>query len=79
LAIPIDAVPGVGPPSVLVINSAHEIEERPVMLGLETPDRYEVISGLQEGDLVVVGSRAQFQAGEKVSPKLAEISSTHEN
>jgi RND family efflux transporter MFP subunit len=73
LAIPIEAVAGEKNPTVLVINRAGQIEERAVQLGLETPDKYEVLAGLREGDLVVVGNRAQFQAGEKVEPKLLAV------
>ena len=70
LAIPVEAVAGEKRPTVLVLNRDRRIEERPVRLGLETPEKFEVLSGLQEGDLVIVGSRARFQAGEKVEPKL---------
>jgi len=70
LAIPVEAVSGEKSPTVLVVNRDHQIEERAVQLGLETPEKFEVLSGLQEGDLVVVGNRAQFQAGEKVEPRL---------
>jgi len=79
LAIPIEAVAGEKNPTVLVINRAGQIEERAVQLGLETPDKYEVLAGLREGDLVVVGNRAQFQAGEKVEPKLLQLSLHDEN
>jgi RND family efflux transporter MFP subunit len=74
LAVPIEAVAGEKNPTVLVINQDHQIEERPVQLGLETAEKFEVLTGLHEGDLVVVGNRAQFQVGEKVEPKLLEIS-----
>jgi hypothetical protein len=45
-----------------------------VQLGLETPDKYEVLSGLREGDLVIVGNHSEFQSGEKVEPKLVALS-----
>lgn len=48
-----------------------QIEESAVKLGLETPDKYEVISGLQKGDLVVIGNGTAFQTGEKVEPTSA--------
>jgi len=79
LAVPVEAVSGDKIPSVMVINSAHQIEERPVTLGLETPREYEVLSGLDEGDLVVVGNRAEFQTGQKVEPKLVQLSPHDEN
>ena len=39
-----------------------------VTLGLETPDKYEVVSGLNEGDLVVIGNRASFNPARKSNP-----------
>jgi len=70
LAIPVEAVPP-GGKSVLLVNSSHHIEERAVKLGLETPAKYEVLSGLNEGDLVMVGNPAQLAAGQQVAPQIA--------
>ena len=78
LAVPIEAVAG-EPPSVYVINQQDQVEERPVKLGMETPDKYEILSGLHEGDLVVVGNRSKLQAGQKVTPKLVQLSMNNEN
>ena len=68
-----------GGKTVYVVNRDNQIEERQVKLGLETPDKYEVLSGLQEGDLVVIGSRAQFTDGQKVEPKAVQLSMKDEN
>ena len=70
LAIPIEAVTGKGN-SVLVVNADHEIEARPVTLGMETPDKYEVLSGLKEGELVLAGNPRHLQPGEKVQTAVA--------
>jgi RND family efflux transporter MFP subunit len=78
LAVPTEAVVGEKTSTVFVLNRDNQIEERAVKLGLETADKYEVLSGLREGDRVVVGSRAQFQAGEKVEPKLLAVASRDE-
>jgi RND family efflux transporter MFP subunit len=72
LAIPIQASASGGTTRVLIVNSNHEIEERPVTLGLETSTRYEVVSGLQEGDLVMLGNPAQLRPGQKVETKTIE-------
>jgi RND family efflux transporter MFP subunit len=72
VALPTEAIPP-GKNSVYVVNSNNEIEERTVSLGLETPTKYEVLSGLNAGDLVMVGNRAQVQPGEKVEPKLISL------
>jgi RND family efflux transporter MFP subunit len=69
LAIPIEAVPP-GGRSVLLVNGSHKVEERAVTLGLETPGRYEVLAGLKEGDLVMIGNPAQLTAGQQVEPRL---------
>ena len=70
LAVPIEAVALGAKSTVLVVNANHEIEQRAVTLGIETPAKYEVLSGLQEGDLVMIGHPSGVQAGEKVNTKL---------
>ena len=66
LAIPIQAVSLGDTNTVFVVNGSNEIEERNVTLGLETPTRCEIISGLKEGDLVMIGGRSLVHAGQKV-------------
>jgi RND family efflux transporter MFP subunit len=68
LAIPTQAVESKEKSTVEVVNESNQIEERAVTLGLETPNRYEVTSGLKEGDKVMIGSHTQVHAGEKVEP-----------
>jgi RND family efflux transporter MFP subunit len=70
LAIPIEAVPP-GGKSVLLVNGSHSLEERAVTLGLETSARYEVLAGLNEDDLVMIGNPAQLTAGQRVEPRLS--------
>ncbi len=72
LAIPTETISADKNPSVYVVNGNQEIEERPVTLGLETPTKYEVIAGLKEGDLVMIGDRSQIKPGQKVETKLIE-------
>jgi RND family efflux transporter MFP subunit len=79
LVIPTQAVNGDKSTSVFVINQDNQLEKRAVTLGLETPDKYEVLSGLQEGDLVVVGDHSELQAGQKVEPKLVQLSLAYGN
>jgi len=79
LAIPTEAVAGEKTPTVYVVNQVNQIEEHSVKLGLETADKYEILSGLHEGDLVVIGTRSGFQAGQKVEPKLIQLSLRDEN
>ena len=60
---------------VLVIGRGGALEARTVTLGLESDDRVEVKSGLSDGDLVVVGSRAQLKPGAIVAPKIVAAAS----
>jgi len=70
LSLPIEAVTRSGDTAtVLIVTPQNMVEERKVRLGLEGNARVEVISGLEEGDRVVIGNRSQFRSGEKVQPK----------
>ena len=70
LAIPIEAVSSDKNATVYVINRQQQIEERPVTLGLQTPTRYEVKTGLKDGDLVLIGNRSEVKPGERVEAKV---------
>jgi RND family efflux transporter MFP subunit len=70
LVIPTEAVSSDKKPTVYLINHDQQIEERTVTLGLETPGKYELLSGLEEGDLVVIGNKSQIKPGQKVEAKL---------
>jgi len=63
--------------TVLDVNSQNVLEERHVKLGLEDKARIEVVSGLSEGDRVIIGNRSQFRPGQKVQPKLVNTQEGH--
>jgi len=63
--------------TVLGVNSQNVLEERHVKLGLEDKARIEVVSGLSEGDRVIIGNRSQFRPGQKVQPKLVNTQEGH--
>jgi len=44
-----------------------------VELGIETPTKYEVLSGVREGELVMIGNRAQVHVGQKVTTKQVDL------
>jgi RND family efflux transporter MFP subunit len=70
LAIPVQAlVSRSAPVKVLVVDANKRLQERDVVIGLETADRVEVASGLNEDELVVVGTRANLRPGTLVEPK----------
>jgi RND family efflux transporter MFP subunit len=68
LAVPIEVIGSTHDPTVYVVNGDSKIEVRSITLGLETPEKYEVASGLQEGDLVMVGNRSVVHPGQIVEP-----------
>ena len=69
LAVPIQTVSTGENPTVLVLGKDHKVEERPVTVGLETSSMAEILSGLNDDDLVVVGSRNSIQLGETALAK----------
>jgi RND family efflux transporter MFP subunit len=58
-----------GSGKVMVIRNGR-VNVQPVVLGLETVGAYEILSGLNSGDLVVTSNRDTLREGEQVRPKL---------
>jgi RND family efflux transporter MFP subunit len=75
LSVPVEAVDGSGDSSnVYVVRPSGVIQVIPVHLGIENAQRVEVRSGnLQEGDTVIVGSRAGLKEGSTVQPKVISL------
>ena len=74
VSVPLQALSTGDNPTAMVLNKDCEIEERKVSVGMKTSFKAEILSGLQEGDLVVVGSRTTLRPGQKAVGKLVEIS-----
>jgi RND family efflux transporter MFP subunit len=80
LAVPVIAV-DIDPDSsgnaasgrVMVVTPNNRVEVRKIALGLETPDKIEVRSGLNEGDMVVLSGRTGLQPGQQVKPKATTL------
>jgi RND family efflux transporter MFP subunit len=72
LSIPVQAVQssGNGQGTVLLVNSSNRVEKREVKLGIETASQAEVLSGLNENEMVIFGEQSQFKAGALVSPQI---------
>jgi RND family efflux transporter MFP subunit len=70
LAIPVEAVDEDGKePTVLVVGPDGKVEDRKLKLGIKSPDRYEVISGLAENEKVIVAGRSRFIPGQSVQTR----------
>ena len=73
IAVPATAVSSMeDKPWVLVVNADHRLERRKISLGMETTDRVEILAGVREGELVVLGDRSQMKPGQPVSAKEVE-------
>jgi len=64
LAVPIQCVSTGDKPTVLILDKENKVKEQEVTVGLETPTMAEILTGLEEGDRVIVGSRNSVQIGQ---------------
>ena len=66
-SVPIQALSHAeGKTSVFIVSADGTLEQRPVEIGLQTSSDAEVVSGLNEGERVVVSDRSGLKPGEKV-------------
>jgi RND family efflux transporter MFP subunit len=66
-AVPVQALSHEGgKTSVLVVNAEGTLDRRPVEVGMQTASDVEIVSGLNEGEQVVVSDRAGLKPGQKV-------------
>jgi RND family efflux transporter MFP subunit len=73
IAVPLQALDQEnGTASVDVVNSS-KIEIRQIVLGIQTATDAEVLSGLEEGEMLVVSDRSGLKAGQPVQPKITEL------
>jgi multidrug efflux pump subunit AcrA (membrane-fusion protein) len=74
IAVPLQAVDQEGGhDTVDVVDASNKIEQRTIMLGIQTATDAEVVSGLQEGEAVVVSDRSGLKAGQAVQPKITDL------
>ena len=74
LAVPVEAVDGSGGATRVFVVRSGVIDVIPIQAGIETARLVEVRAGdLQEGEEVVVGSRASLKNGVKVQPKIVAV------
>jgi RND family efflux transporter MFP subunit len=59
--------------TVFVVNHDGELEDRAVQVGLQTTTDSEIISGLSEGEQVVVSDRSGLKPGQKVHPQAMAV------
>ena len=74
IAIPLQALNRTGDrTTVYVVGPPNTIEPRAVTLGVQTADHVEIVSGLHEGEKIVVSDRSGLKAGQVVKPQAIEL------
>jgi multidrug efflux pump subunit AcrA (membrane-fusion protein) len=75
LTVPVDAVEGTGASArVYAVRAPGTIQFVPVTVGMETAQSAEIRSGLQEGDVVIIGRHAGLKNGDRVQTRFQEKS-----
>jgi RND family efflux transporter MFP subunit len=59
--------------TVLLVNSQNHVEEREIQTGIEGPNRIQILSGLNEGDRVIVGNLGEYHSGQHVDPQMSTM------
>jgi RND family efflux transporter MFP subunit len=78
-SVPVQALNREGNRStVFVVNRSGLVEDRVVQVGLETSTDAEIVSGLSEGEQVVVSDRTGLKAGQKVQARTVDVLEYHE-
>ncbi len=76
LSLPVEAVERDKKNTAYVVRRDGVVEEHIVRIGLETATKLEMLSGVKEGDMVMIGSRTQVKPGQKVEPKPMKLADT---
>jgi RND family efflux transporter MFP subunit len=74
LTLPLQAINrGADKTTVLLVNSQNHVEQREIHTGIEGSDRIQILSGLNEGDRVIVGNLGAYRPGQHVDPKMSTM------
>ncbi|SPF55034.1 Efflux transporter, RND family, MFP subunit [Candidatus Sulfopaludibacter sp. SbA4] len=75
LVLPLQAVNQTGgQATIFLVDPNNTLQERKITLGLQTATDAEVLSGLNEGDRVVISDRSGLKAGLHVKPQQTDVS-----
>jgi uncharacterized membrane protein YgcG len=70
LTIPLEAIQGDGDTvTVAVLDPQNHVEMRNIQVGLRGSTLVQVVSGLQEGERVILGDTSAYKPGEVVTPR----------
>ncbi|MHB1937681.1 MAG: efflux RND transporter periplasmic adaptor subunit [Acidobacteriaceae bacterium] len=73
---PIDAIVEGDQPYVLIVDDTNHVVKSPVVLGIQGPNYYQIVSGVKVGDRVIVGNQSDYQPGQVVSPSPVDMDLT---
>lgn len=74
LAVPVQTINRSLNTTALIVKPDGILEERVVTIGMETPHFTEVLNGIREGEMVVLGAKSNMKPGLRVIPKLVASS-----
>jgi RND family efflux transporter MFP subunit len=78
-SVPVQALSHEGNRTIaMVVDPDGTVEERTVQVGIQTSAYAEIVSGLKEGDDVIVSDRSGIKPGEKVHPQQIEVLEYHD-
>jgi RND family efflux transporter MFP subunit len=77
LTLPVQAVQitGDGKGTAMVVNGNNTLEQRDLVIGLQTASQVEILSGLRENEMVLFGGQTQFKPGQVISPRVIQAPS----
>ena len=74
LTLPLQAINrGADKTIVLLVNSQNHVEEREIHTGIKGSDRIQILSGVNEGDRVIVGNFGAYRPGQHVNPQMSTM------
>ncbi|HEX4424652.1 MAG TPA: efflux RND transporter periplasmic adaptor subunit [Terriglobales bacterium] len=75
LTLPVQAINrDIDQTTVFLVNSQNHLEQRKIQTGIESSNRIQILSGLNEGDRVIVGNLGEYRSGEHVDPRMSAMS-----
>ena len=74
LVLPLQAVSlANGQATVFLVAAGNTLQERTITTGMQTPTDIEIVSGLKQGDRVVISDRSGLKSGMQVKPQEVDV------
>jgi RND family efflux transporter MFP subunit len=74
LTLPVEAIHrSADKTTVLMVDAQNQVEEREIRTGIEGSNRIQILSGISEGDRVIVGNLGEYHSGERVDPRISAM------